>query len=705
VAPGTADTLTVHVRDADDEPMAARVRVLNAGGTAYPLGPNEPLLSHGTPDRYFYVDGSASLVVPGGPYTVRADRGFEWQPVERPVQVTGDTSVTLRLMKVFDMRSRGWLGGDTHVHTRHTPVEYTITPALAHCIARAEDLGLMWCLDQAYEFTGTPHAVSDAQSILYYSTEYRNQVYGHVALLGLRTASPLGCCWPGSPPAPTLTELYDAWRPGFGQGMVLCHPRTTEDFFDDSGTWPWNGLGRGLPLLAALASMEALDVAAYSNSPDLVLDDWYDLLSTGVRITPSAGTDATIDDYWSGPAGGYRTYAQTAVHDADAWVEALKLGRTFVTNYPLLPEFTVDGAMAGSVLDVAAEATHVSVHARVECLTALERLEVIVNGTVAATFPLTAGLAGRTVEEVDVDVPLPASAWVAVRVAGTASSWFPMAPSGFLFAHTAPVYVIRGGEPIRDTAAAGRLLDRVADVETFVLLRDVWDSEQQREGVLAEIDAARAPFAENFTEPSLTFDLVYPVDGSTVFAGTPVSFDWSDAVDPEPGDVLHYELGVSADSTFASGTALYPVDESEFTHLGQGFVPGTTYFWRAEAIDRGGNRTWATPAFARFRFESSVVSTETAPSPRTVSVAPNPARNAVVVSFPASARGGETVRVLDARGREVTTLGHLDAGTGRAEVRWDLTGTNATPVASGRYWIELSSAGRRHAVKPIVVVR
>jgi hypothetical protein len=705
--PSAAAVLTVRVRDLASQPIAARVRVIGSDGVEYPLGPDPVLLSHGTPDRYFYADDEASLSVPTGTTTVRCDRGFEWAPATRTLNVLGDTTITVAMTKVFDMRSRGWFGGDVHAHSRHIPVEYPMTPELSHRVARAEDLGIMWCLDQSYEFTGAPHDVSDSQSILYYTTEYRNQAYGHVALLGLRGLGTLGCCWPGSPPSPTLTDLYETWNPGGGQAMVLAHPRTTEDYWDDSGTWPSNGLGRGLPLITALSTIDAIDLAAYSNDPDWVLEDWYDLLSAGLRVAPSVGTDATIDDYWSGPAGGYRVYVSMAgALDDGPWVDGLAAGRSFVTNYPLLPEFAVDGAAAGEVLALAPEVTSVSVHFRVECLTALDLAEVIVGGAVAASVPLGSGANGRTAEEHDVEVSLSQSTWIAVRVSGAATSWFPMAPDSLLRAHTAPVYVVRGDEPTRNTESAARMLHSIRDAETFVLLRDTWDSDEQRAAVLTQIGDARVPFQQNFLSPPSAFTLLGPENGSLIVAGPRILFDWTDASDAESGDEVRYELSVSTDSTFATQTEVHLTEASEFTHDGVGFVDGGTYFWKVAALDLGNLRTEATPARLRFHFEGTVGIDEPTRPVRHLVVAPNPARNVVVVRMAALAGSPLAARVLDARGREVTRLERPISTGDSAEIRWDTTDRTGLPVASGRYWIELTPGvdGPR-AVEPVVIIR
>ena len=126
-----------------------------------------------------------------------------------------------------------------------------------------------------------------------------------------------------------------------GARVVLSHPHTTDDY-DQLSAWPGAGLARELPVLEALGGLDAVDVASYSNDPDLDTEDWFALLSAGSAIPPSAGTDAALSWYNSAPPGGWRVYAQESDGslDHDGWFDALAAGRSFVTSFPLIPGFT-----------------------------------------------------------------------------------------------------------------------------------------------------------------------------------------------------------------------------------------------------------------------------------------------------------------------------------------------------------------------------
>jgi hypothetical protein len=134
-------------------------------------------------------------------------------------------------------------------------------------------------------------------------------------------------------------------------------------------------------------------------------------------------------------------------------------------------------------------------------------------------------------------------------------------------------------------------------------------------------------------------------------------------------------------------------------------LDGQSYYWRVTAVDLGTLRTVATPAFWRFHFQGTV-DVPALPPERLPVAAPNPARNVVVVRMSVREGAETAARVIDARGRVVADLGTLASSKGALEIRWDTTDRTGAPVASGRYWIEISPGidGPR-AVTPVVIVR
>src|SRR5579864_3973574 len=131
-------------------------------------------------------------------------------------------------------------------------------------------------------------------------------------------------------------------------------------------------------------------------------------------------------------------YAYTGANfSTDAWFDAVKRGRTFVTNGPMLT-LTVDERMPGDELKVNRNAT---LHVRAQGWAPAEigspkTVELIVSGGVAAKKDATK----RGELTFDTEFRATSSEWIAARVT---------AENGAI-AHTSPVYVVVGGKSFRD---------------------------------------------------------------------------------------------------------------------------------------------------------------------------------------------------------------------------------------------------------------
>jgi hypothetical protein len=495
LAASAARAVQVELLTIDDlgSPIPVRVHVRDANGQPYPGYPDSALMSHGTLGGYFYSPGTVVLDLPAGATEILVSKGFEWRPVQLCPDIQQDTTLTIALEHVFDLGAAGWFSGDTHVHTRHPPFDIPpLVPAMVHRAAQAEGLTIVYPLDEGYGFVGGPHPVSTPDAQVYYSYEFRNGAYGHAAFVGLKVQQNVRCCYFPDEAYPMLGDVRTTWGPRPDEAFVIAHPHTGAEFFD-SEDWPGNGLARELPVLAALGHLDALDLASYSNAPTWVyLADWYELLDCGFRVPPSAGTDATLSSYWRAPMGGYRVYVKEDAalgHDEQTWDIGLRAGHSFVTNYPLIPQFFVNGASCGDELNVSGTAVRVEVRFAVRSVLPLDRAWIVRNGQPLLTFTLPGPPQG-TVFDTTLSVPLAESAWLALTVSGHSDLPVPVQPT--LFAHTSPVYVILNGEPIRSAAATAHLLDWIDSLHTFVELRDNWTSPEHRSHVLSTLDGARS---------------------------------------------------------------------------------------------------------------------------------------------------------------------------------------------------------------------
>jgi len=600
--PASAFTVQLEVRDEFGQITPARVSARDHSGRFFPAGPDTFYLSHREwpwMGEYFYPIDRVTMPMAAGNATFLVSKGFEYKPIRAQVNIDRDMTLIFSLSRRTDIRNEGWYSGDTHVHSNHHPSEFTITPEHLLKMAQAEGLNICWTLDNEHRFTGAPHPSSTPNEIIYYTVEYRNQAYGHAEMLGLKRITSTGCCTPPAQAFPLLSDFHDTWNPGYGEAFPLAHPYTGADFLDDEGGYPAWGLAREIPIQVTRGKLDAFDIASYGNESELALEWWYNILNLGYNIPPSAGTDCAFNVYWVRPPGGWRVYVREegGPHNAERWVEALKAGRTFVTNFPLIPRFTVNGAEAGSTLEFPDSTTTVEVHFQVESALPVPRAELVRNGVVERTFSLNPGLNGTSAEFVTT-VELHEPSWLALRVSGHTD--MRMAISDTLFAHTGAVMVKLAGKGCSHTYDAGVMCDMADSLEMFVQNRGNWTSEGNRLYVLSRIAGAHDSLARHFHLPPGPCSLLAPADRDTVWPNDPDPFVWTAAVDPEVGDRVSYRVHLSPDSTFTTFFASPPLWTTEFRLMLLPYGAGRTYYWRVVSTDRGKHEGLCEPAWFSF---------------------------------------------------------------------------------------------------------
>ncbi len=716
--------VVLRVTDTDGYDINARVHVKDASGAVFPGYPDSTLYGHEHwqyMGGYFYYQGEPVVMnLAPGVARIEVSKGPEWMPVRMYPNLQEDTSIVIPMQRTLCMNSQGWFSGDTHVHASHEPVDYPVPPDGVFRIADAEGLNMMWILDQSDNFTGGPHPLSTGEIILYYSYEYRNQSCGHVELLGAKVPMPWVCCQPPHPVSPFLSKFRENWNPDWDEAMVLAHPETGVHFFYDEG-WPGRGLGREFPVLAATGRLDAYAVASYSNTGTLALIPWHHALSCGYMIPPSAGTDAVLCRYGSRPPGGYRVYVQLpdGEHSAGNWVEGLKAGRVFITNFPLIPLFEVNGKGAGELVELEGSPASVTVQYRVESVLPVTSLEIIHNGEVAAHIPLSGG-PGHHLWEGSLELHIEASGWMAGRVTGTTNRR--VSVTSALFAHTGAVEVrVDGLLPVSSTAA-GYLYDKADSLEMFVEMRGNWQSEAQRQDALGRIQTTRNLLARHFLLSPGPFSLISPPDGDTLYCEQDPTLYWEVAIDPEDGDRLRYWATVSPDSDFLQPYDPVVVDECEAKISLFNLTPDQQYWWRVEACDRGGNCTPSVQSHFSFFLSSYVSSVEGLPSdpggnaadpacPGTdgedpagelvhredvvrlnLGIRPNPSAGPVRIALhnpgvqESDAGNLHRAGVFDLQGR---CLRVLESASG--ELFWDGMDDLGRQVPSGVYWIRVTA--------------
>jgi hypothetical protein len=217
---------------------------------------------------------------------------------------------------------------------------------------------------------------------------------------------------------------------------------------------------------------------------------WYRLLNLGFRIPAAGGTDA-MANYATlrGPVGLNRVYASLANGplDSGAWLEALRQGRTFATNGPLL-DFSLAGNPIGATLRLEREQA-VPFTARLRSIVPVDHAQVICNGRIVRELAL-----GTHRDELAVNgtLPISSSGWCVLR-AFTARAEYPVLDN-FVYATTSPVYVSVRGEKLRSPADARYFEAWIDHLLATTAAYPDWNSAAEKAGVLQKLRDARAVY-------------------------------------------------------------------------------------------------------------------------------------------------------------------------------------------------------------------
>ena len=447
--------MTVHLRINDaatGQPMPVRLRITGPDGeyfapfgrlAEFATGKNEDVGGNLwlNRERWCSIDGACEIQLPSGvPLRIQALKGPELTPLDETVTLgPGQMALRFAVARWSNVREQGWHPGDTRVH-------FT-TPHTAALDAASEDVGvvnLLACeqripgLDghtyptqtNLTAFSGQSLALQTDSTLVAVNTLNIHPVLGRVALLhSHRVVYPLS--FGGA-------DHSDDWS--VSDWCDQCHRKNgltvwVEPFEPEAGI-----LG-GEALVALInGKIDAIEYDGHTRKQPLI-PWWYRLLNTGFAVPLVAGSGKDRNTI---AIGSPRTYACISNEPLTYtnWINAVRAGRCFVTNGPMMT-FHVDDAQPGGRINLSNPEQSLKIRASAESLFRFDKLEVVANGEVIATAP-SAARAGRWDATLELEYAAVQSGWLAARCSGPAGLLAPKQP---LFAHTSPVYVTVANRP------------------------------------------------------------------------------------------------------------------------------------------------------------------------------------------------------------------------------------------------------------------
>ena len=378
----------------------------------------------------YFVSRPFSIVLPPGKWRLAVYRGLEYIPVsiEFEIAVNEQKRQSIRLRRWADMAKTGWYSGDDHVHLvrlNSRQNELLMTWALA------EDVHVCNILRQGQLNEITFEQIGFGRNARYQknnyvlvsgqedpSTEIHEQ--GHAIALNINKP------YRNVDRYHLYNLMFDAVH---AQGGLAgyAHLAWAREFFrrtrhESFATWD-------ATINVARGKVDFLEILQFRS---LGLEDYYDFLNLGFRLTASAGSDVP----WGNTIGEVRMYVFTGERFcADSWFAAMKKGRTFVTNGPMI-QLNVEDAILGDELKYD-RPVKLRIRAKAwapENIGSPKTLEIVAQGDVIHSA--TSHAPNQSELQLDFVLKTEASLWITARATSFNGA----------FAHTSPIYVIVAGK-------------------------------------------------------------------------------------------------------------------------------------------------------------------------------------------------------------------------------------------------------------------
>ena len=480
--------ITLNVKDEEGQPTTGMFEIRDALGRVYPSQAKRLAPDFSFHPQIYRNDGE-KLLLPSGTYEIKFARGPESIPTKRIVKVTEKTrDLHFSVQRWIDPSLFGYWSGDHHIHAagcaHYTdPTEGVHAPdMLRHILGEDLKVGanLTWgpCFDyQKQFFTGEDDAVSRYPYLLRYDVEvsgFGSHQSGHLCLLRLKEQ-----IYPGGDSKhhwPTLCLNTLRWAKTQGALVGPAHSgwglEVAGAALPNYEVPPFNGIGANEYIVDVTHQVPdpdgrlvpAVDFISTVDTPYAwELNIWYHTLNVGYRTRISGETDFPC--IYGERVGLGRSYVKLEGQlNYEAWCEGIREGKNYVSDgLSHLMDFKVENRAMGELGSELKLDTGKEVSVKVRAAARLDEqinpslrdrpyqqkpywhverarigdtrtvpVELIVNGYPVARQDI---VADGKLNDLEFNVPLQFSSWVAVRIL----------PS----AHTNPVFVIVDDKPIR----------------------------------------------------------------------------------------------------------------------------------------------------------------------------------------------------------------------------------------------------------------
>ncbi|WP_298536079.1 CehA/McbA family metallohydrolase [uncultured Algibacter sp.] len=386
---------------------------------------------------FFYSPGGIEVEVPQGDIKITAVHGFSTIKTTKNITVnTPERTTEISLSSIWNADENGWYSGDNHFHINYGGTSQ-LDPDDIVLDLRAEDLDvafpLLANLGQRFLQQNLWKWKRDEVPLIEFGQEVRSHFLGHLGLLGTKDLF-----WPwvwgpyydiyGRDDRTNAEALRFAKKQNALGGYV--HPTSVQDPFTEKGA-------RRIPIEliadAVLGESDYIELGCLWSDEIGTAALWHAILNIGEPLAISAGSDVMNDLYRTMAIGATRVYVKPEKNlTMDNYLEALKNGRSFVSNGPLV-EFEVEDKISGGVISTKNKKAKWTLN--VHSATPYNKVELFINGEVVWTKKGNTKPGSKSYKGT---IVVPDGGWVTARVSGGSIDW-PLMDS-YPFAECAPIW-------------------------------------------------------------------------------------------------------------------------------------------------------------------------------------------------------------------------------------------------------------------------
>jgi hypothetical protein len=443
-------TISVCIQDMETgKALPARI-ILTASDKTHPDGSGRGVYRDGR----FFAEGSFQADVPPGKLQIQIFKGANYLPIDQEIDVPKGKKLSFvaEMEQWFSPEEIGWYAGDNHVHALHdkdaavkTDLEYTALQARANGLSFITEAG------SNVDYNNLEKLSTD-DFLMRYAGEVRPGCYvGHFNTPGIQTTfgyTELNNLVKRPLPA---QAVYEEVRKRNGV-VIHTHPMTPRHQLH------WMGAG------------EAYSDAVMGHCPDLFDLDanhtrslWFSILNLGNKVAASGYTDAALGRTTTLSPGDGRVYCQADEFTYESIVDAMRKGRTMVTNGgPVFAFLKVNGKGSGADLKIA-EGSTPTFSLKVHSLKKFRSVALYMNGVRSHAFSIKGKEDERELSfQGDIKLDRSKASWIVALVDNDKGEW----------CITSPIYLTPEGtkrEDLRKDSCA--ILFEISNHSRFAQLR------------------------------------------------------------------------------------------------------------------------------------------------------------------------------------------------------------------------------------------